>query len=208
MSLLHAALAERLRHMTKTAKMWGSPEELETAAQHFVHVWLVARTPEWTFEQTYSLWADAGGPFAQDADEHALMRAKMWREEEDVARVQVVAGFASVWALLDRHPEREVAVGPWLETLLDEPTRAGTPDRLNMVLFALMGFVARTPERYVEALAAARERIGGHGLRPLCVVAPPGPTEASVTWTRKFTSWGRVVQGIEAVLVRLEAPTS
>lgn len=206
MSPLERALAERLRHMAKTARMWGSPEELETAAQHFVHVWLAARTPGWTFEQTHALWAELGGPFAQDADEHAVMRSKMWREEEEAARVQVVMGFASVWALLERDAERGAAVGPWLETLLDEPARAGTPDRLNMVLFSLMGFVAKAPHRYVEALAAARERIGGHGLRPLCVVAPPGPTEASVAWTRKFTSWERVVRGLEAVLARLEAP--
>lgn len=205
MSGLVKDVAARLRHMTKTARMWGSPEELETAAQHLVHVALVARTPGWTFEQTHALWLEVGGPFAGDADEHAAMRSKMWREEEALARVQVIAGFAAVWALLDRDPEREAAVGPWLEVLLDEPGQAGTPDRLNMVLFALMGFIARAPERFVEALAAERERIGGHGLRPLCVVGPQGPTEASVAWTRKFTSWGQVVDGIEAVLARLDA---
>ncbi|MEW5739390.1 MAG: hypothetical protein AB1938_10715 [Myxococcota bacterium] len=203
---VQADLAARLEHMVKTARMWGSPEELETAAQHVVHVWLSVRTPGWTFEQTHALWAEAGGPFAQDADEHAVMRSKMWREEEALARMQVVAGFATVWSMLDREPSREAAVGPWLERLLDEPGLAGTPDRLNMVLFTLMGFVARTPERFVEALKGERERIGGHGLRPLCVVAPPGPTEAAVAWTRKFTSWSRVVQGIEAVLARLKQP--
>lgn len=205
MSVLVKDVVARLRHMAKTARMWGSPEELETAAQHFVHVALAARTPGWTFEQTHALWAEAGGPFAGDGDEHAVMRSKMWRDEEAAARLQVIAGYAAVWALLDREPEREAVVGPWLETLLDEPGRAGTPDRLNMVLFALMGFIARTPERFVEALAAERERIGGHGLRPLCVVGPPGPSEASLAWTRKFTSWGRVVEGIELVLARLEA---
>lgn len=206
MTDVQAQLAARLRHLVKTARMWGSPEELETAAQHFVHVWLAARTPGWTFDDTHALWTGLGGPFAQDADEHAVMRSKLWKDQEALARVQVVAGFATVWALLDRDPMREAATGPWLETLLDEPGRAGTPDRLNMVLFALMGFVARTPERFVEALVAERERIGGHGLRPLCVVAPPGPTADSVTWTRKFTSWDRVVRGIEAVLNQLETP--
>lgn len=206
MSDVQAQVAARLKHMVKTARMWGSPEELETAAQHLVHVWLAARTPGWTFEQTHALWAEAGGPFAQDADEHAVMRSKMWKDDVALARMQVVAGFATVWSLLERDVEREAAVGPWLEALLDDPGRAGTPDRLNMVLFTLMGFVARAPERFVEALMAERERIGGHGLRPLCVVAPPGPTEAAVAWTRKFTSWGRVVQGIEAVVARLEGP--
>lgn len=205
MSVLTKDIAARLRHMTKTARMWGSPEELETAAEHFVHVALAARSEGWTFEQTHALWAAAGGPFAGDADEHAVMRSKMWREEEALARLQVVSGYATVWSLLERDAEREVAVGPWLETLLDEPGRAGTPDRLNMVLFALMGFIAKAPERFVEALVAERERIGGHGLRPLCVVAPPGPTEAALAWTRKFTSWARVVEGIEVVLARLEA---
>jgi hypothetical protein len=198
---VQAALAARLEHMVKTARMWGSPEELNTAAQHLVHVWLRLRTAGWTFEATCALWAEAGGPFAQDADEHARMRAKMWRDEVARARAQVVAGFATVWSTL----EREAAAGPWLEALLDDPGRAGTPDRLNMVLFTLMGFVARAPERFVEALVAERERIGGHGQRPLCVVAAPGPTEASVAWASRFTSWGRVVQGLEAVLARMKA---
>lgn len=206
MTKLEQDIAARLRHMIKTARMWGSPEELETVAQHFTHVWLAARTPGWTFEATHALWRDVGAPFAADASEHAVMRAKMWREEELAARAQVIQGFAVVWASLERDPEREASVGPWLEALLDSPEQAGTPDRLNMVLFALMGFVAKEPARYVEALAAERTRIGGHHLRAFHIVGAPGPSEAGLTYGRKFDSWDRVAQGIVAVLERLEAP--
>lgn len=197
-------LTGRLRHLAKTARMWGSPEELEAAGQHLAHVALALSHPGWRFEDTHGWWSRQGGPFAGDADEHAVMREQLWRDEEARARVQVIAGYAAVWALLDRDPEREAAVGPWLEALLDEPARAGTPDHLNVVLFALMGFIARAPERFVEALAAERVRIGGHGLRPLCVVAPPGPTAASVAWTRNFTSWATVAAGLEQVAARLD----
>ena len=49
-------IAAQLRHLTKTATMWGSPEELEAVAQHFTHVWLSAQTPGWRFEETFALW--------------------------------------------------------------------------------------------------------------------------------------------------------
>lgn len=184
--------------------MWGSPEELECVALHFTHVLLSHRTPGWTFEQTSLRWKVLGAPFAQDADEHADMRSKMWGEEVLRSRTQVVEGFLVVWTGLARHPEREAAFAPVLEGLLDFPERAGTPDRLNMVLFALMGFVAADPQRYVAALSLERHRIGGHELRALPVVAPPGPSDAALTYTRNFQSWARVTDGILAVAKHLE----
>ncbi len=200
MSALEAAVLRRLQDLSKTARMWGSPEELEGVALHFTHVLLAARTPGWTLEQTHERWAALGGPFAADRDEHAAMRAKMWGEHEAKAREQVLQGFLVVWAGLARQPEREAVFGPWIEALLDFPQHAGSPDRLNTTLFALMGFVAADPQKYVTALNLERHRIGGHELRPLHVVAPPGPTEAALTYTRDFQSWGRVVEGIGAVV--------
>lgn len=132
------------------------------------------------------------------------MRSKMWGADEELARSQVVQGFVVVWAGLERDPEKEATVGPWLEQLLDAPRLAGTPDRLNMTLFALMGFVARDATRYVQALNLERHRIGGHELRALPVVAPPGPSEAGLTYTRNFTSWPKVIEGIAAMLATLD----
>lgn len=189
--------------MTKTARMWGSPEELECAALHFTHVLLLSRDATWTLEMTKAKWASLGGPFARDPEEHLGMREKMYGADEARARAQVVQGFVVVWAALHRHPEREAAVGPWLETLLDGPHLIETPDRLNMTLFALMGFVAAEPQAFVQALNLERHRIGGHELRPLPVVAPPGPTDAGVTYTRDFQSWHRVIEGITAVSAAL-----
>lgn len=183
--------------------MWGSPEELECVALHFTHVLLTTRSKEWTFEQTFEKWKAAGGPFARDAQEHAYMRSKMWGEEVARSRTQVVEGFLVVWTGLARLPEREAAFGPWIEGLLDFPERAGTPDRLNMVLFALMGFVAADPQQYVAALGLERHRVGGHELRALPVVAPPGPSEAALTYMRNFESWARVTDGIAAVMKSL-----
>ncbi len=205
MTALELALLQRLRQLQKTARMWGSPEELECVALHLTHVLFAARASGWTLEQTFAAWHAQGGPFAADADEHAAMRSKLWGAEEELARSQVVQGFVVVWAGLERDPEREAAVGPWLEALLDGPQRAGTPDRLNMTLFTLMGFVAKDAARYVQALSLERHRVGGHELRPLPVVAPPGPTEAALTYTRNFTSWPRVIEGISAMLEVLEA---
>lgn len=201
--ILENDLRDRLRGMTKTARMWGSPEELESAALHFTHVLLTARDATWTLEKTKQKWSSLGGPFAQDAEEHLAMREKMYGAAEAQARVQVVQGFVVVWASLQRHAEREAAVGPWIETLLDGPHLVETPDRLNMTLFALMGFVAAEPQAYVQALNLERHRIGGHELRPLSVVAPPGPTDAGVTYTRNFQSWSRVIDGIAAVSASL-----
>jgi hypothetical protein len=93
-----------------------------------------------------------------------------------------------------------------VETLLDSPQLVGPPDRLNMTLFALLGFVAADPPRFVETLSGERLRVGGHELRPLCVVGPPGPSEAGLGYTRHFPSFARVIQGIGEVLSRLEAP--
>jgi hypothetical protein len=194
------AVLGRLTGLTKTARMWGSPEELEAVAQHFTHVLFLARTPDWKFEQTFEKWKAVGAPFADDADEHAAMRSKMWGDEPGLARVQVVQGFVVVWAGLERQAEREAVCGPWIEALIDGPQLAGTPDRLNMILFALMGFVAADPQRYVQALNVERHRIGGHELRALPVVAPPGPTDAAHTYTRNFTSWSKVIDGINAVV--------
>lgn len=199
-------LAARLRHMQKTALMWGSPEELECAALHLTHVWLRARSAAHPFAQTQALWQQLGGPFAGDAEEHAAMRERMWGQEEERARAQVVAGFTSVWASLARDEAREACIGPWLETLLDAPTLAGSPDRLNMALFALMGFVASEPLAYVEALRAERLRVGGHALRPLAVVSAPGPSDASLTYGRTFTTWGRVTKGLGKVTQLLAQP--
>jgi hypothetical protein len=193
----------RLTGLTKTARMWGSPEELESVAMHFTHVLLRSRTPEWKFEQTWEKWKSLGAPFAEDADEHAAMRSKMWGEHTGQARVQVVQGFVVVWAGLERHPERELLVGPWIESLIDGPDQAGTPDRLNMVLFALMGFVATDAQKYVQALGLERHRIGGHELRALPVVAPMGPSDAALTYTRNFQSWQRVIDGISAAVKSL-----
>ena len=182
--------------------MWGSPEELECVAIHFTHVLLARRAPDWTFEKTFEHWRSLGGPFADDPEEHANMRAKLWGEQELKARTQVVEGFLVVWTGLARHPDREAAFAPLIEELLDFPERAGTPDRLNMTLFALMGFVAADPPKYVAALSLERHRIGGHELRALPVVAPPGPSEASLTYTRNFQSWARVTEGISAALAQ------
>ena len=203
MSVFETDVLTRMSGLTKTARMWGSPEELESVAMHFSHVLLSARTPGWKFEKTFQTWKAVGGPFADDADEHAAMRSKMWGEETGVARVQVVQGFVVVWAGLERQPEREAIVGPWIESLIDGPDQAGTPDRLNMVLFALMGFVAADAQRYVQALSLERHRIGGHELRALPVVAPPGPTDAAHTYTRNFQSWPKVIEGINAVVKSL-----
>ncbi len=200
---LESAILQRVTGLKKTAKMWGSPEELEAVAMHFTHVVLSARTAAWSFEKTFEHWKTHGSPFAGDADEHAAMRSKMWATQEEQARVQVVQGFVVVWAGLERHPEREALLGPWIEALIDGPRQAGSPDRLNMVLFALMGFVAASPQSYVQALSLERHRVGGHELRPLPVVAPPGPTDAGVTWGRNFTTWQKVVEGIDAVVETL-----
>ena len=196
-------ILDRLRGMTKTARMWGSPEELECAAMHFTHVLLLSRDAKWTLQQTKEKWSSLGAPFAQDADEHLGMREKMYGTDEALARVQVVQGFVVVWASLARHAERETVVGPWIETLLDGPNLIETPDRLNMTLFALMGFVAAEPQAYVAALNLERHRVGGHELRPLPVVAPSGPTDAGVTYTRNFQSWNRVIDGINSVSASL-----
>lgn len=200
MSPLETAIVRRLTELTRTARMWGSPEELECVAMHFSHVLLSSRAEGWTLEQTFERWKSLGGPFAQDAEEHAAMRSKMWGEEVVRARTQVVEGFLVVWTGLQRQPEREAAFGPWIERLLDFPDQAGTPDRLNMTLFALMGFVAADPQAYVAALGLERHRIGGHELRALPVVGPPGPSEAALTYTRNFQSWARVTEGISALV--------
>lgn len=203
MSPLETAILGRLASLPKTARMWGSPEELECVAIHFSHLLLCTRSAEWTFEQTFERWKALGAPFAQDPDEHAAMRTKMWGAEEETARKQVVEGFLVVWTALQRNPEREAVFGPWIEGLLDFPERAGSPDRLNMVLFALMGFVAADPAQYVAALSLERHRIGGHELRALPIVAPPGPTEAAFTYTVSFKSFPRVLEGISAVVKSL-----
>ena len=200
-------IAARLRHLAKTATMWGSPEELEAVAQHFTHVWLAARTPGWRFEDTFALWQQHGTPLAADPETHAAMRTRFWAEHVETARVQVVSGFITIWAELERDPERERLVGPWLETLLDAPHLAGTPDRLNTILFALMGFVAAKPTMYVELLQRERHRIGGHALRALHIVAPSGPTEVALTYGAPFSSWPAVRRGVEAVLEALDRGT-
>lgn len=200
----------RLAQLRASLRMWRSPEELEAVAEHFTHVLLAARTPGWSFEQTHALWVAEGAPFAADADEHADMRSRLWGENLEQARSQVTLGFVSVWAALERDPEREPLLTPWIEALLDAPRLAGPPDRLNAVLFALIGFVAKDPQAYVTHLAAERTRTGGHELRPLHIVAPPGPNDAALTYTRKFATWEAVSSGIgrviEAVGQRLRAP--
>lgn len=209
MTSLSADVCARLRHMTKTAKMWGSPQELECAAMHFTHLALAAKSPSWSLEQTVEFWRGCGAPFADESDsaEHDAMRSRMWGEHEAEAVGQVVQGYAVVWATLERHPEREAHATPLIEALLDSPQLAKSPDRLNMVLFAVMGFVAKDAVRFVEALNAERLRIGGHELRPLPIVAPFGPSDAGLTYVRKFTTWERVIAGITGVLTHLEAPT-
>ncbi len=197
----------RLEHVRKALRMWGSPEELEAVAEHFTHVLLVARTPAWTFEQTHALWVSQGAPFAGDADEHAVMRSRIWGEHLEIARQQVTFGYASVWAALRREVDREALVGPWIETLLDTPRLAGTPDRLNAVLFALIGFVATDPQAYVTHLGAERQRTGGHELRPFHVVAPSGPSEAALPYGRKFVTWDAVSSGIGRVMSALVSGT-
>ncbi len=196
-------VVQRLRGALKTARMWGSPEELEGVACHFSHVLLGARTAGWTWAQTEGLWRELGGPFALDAEEHRVVRERLWGSNVDLAREQVVSGFACVWAALGRRADREARLGPWLETLLDRPTTVPSPDVLDAVLFALMGFVASDANRYVELLSSERRRIGGHGLRPLHLVGPSGASGAGHTWTRRFESWDRVTQGVEGFLARL-----
>lgn len=193
----------RLQHVRKSLRMWGSPEELEAVAEHFTHVLLASRRPGWTFEETHALWVKHGAPFSADAEEHAVMRSRLWAEHVEAARSQVTMGFVTVWAALDRDAEREALLTPWIEQLLDAPKLAGTPDRLNAVLFALVGFVAKDPQAYVTHLGLERERTGGHSLRPLHVVAPPGPNEAHLPYTRKFTSWEAVANGIARVVEAL-----
>ena len=199
-----ALIAARLRHLSKTATMWGSPEELEAVALHFTHVWLRSRSSEWRFEDTYSLWQKHGAPLAGDADTHAAMRTRLWGEEVETARVQVVTGFITVWSRLKRDPVREHHGGAWVEALLDAPHLAGTPERLNAILFALMGFIAVDPAAYVELLQQERTRIGGHSLRGLHVVAPLGATETALTYGAPFTSWAAVRAGVDAVLGTLD----
>lgn len=203
MSSLEAAILRRVADLPKTARMWGSPAELECVALHFTHVLLATRTPGWKLVQTHEHWKAAGAPFAADAEEHAAMREKMWGDDVAKARDQVVQGFLVVWTGLERNREREPSFGPWIEALLDFPQQVATPDRLNMVLFALMGFVAANPQAYVTALNLERHRVGGHELRALPVVAPPGPSEAALTYTRNFQSWPRVVEGITAMVKSL-----
>lgn len=195
----------RLGHLRKALRMWGSPEELEAVAQHFTHVLLCGRSPGWPFDETHALWVREGAPFAKDAQEHAEMRSRLWGEHVETARSQVTFAYASVWAGLARDPERERRLGPWIETLLDAPQVGGAPDRLNAILFALIGFVATDPQAYVNHLSLERERTGGHPLRPLQVVAPPGPSEAGLSWTRRFTSWDDVATGIERVTATVAA---
>jgi hypothetical protein len=204
MSVAQVAL-QRLRHAHKTGRMYSSPEELDAVGLHLAHSWFLSQTPERPFEETFTWWRALGGPFAGDAEEHAAMRAAMFAEEVVQARSQVVLGFGAVWAELARHGEAEKVLSPHLEALLDEPERIAQPDLLNMVLFALMGLVAEDAQAYVEALGRVREKVGGHPLRPLHIVAPPGPTVAQLTYTRKFTSWDAVLAGLSAVLADLEA---
>ncbi|MDP3503208.1 MAG: hypothetical protein Q8S33_22940 [Myxococcales bacterium] len=200
---LERDLLARLSHIRGALRMWRSPEELEAVAEHFTHVLLLAQRPGWTFEQTHALWTSLGGPFSRDPDEHADMRSRMWGEQVEVARSQVTLGYVEIWALLDREPEREAVMTPWIEELLDAPTLAGAPDCLNAVLFSLIGFVARDPQAYVTHLSAERERRGGHSLRPFHIVGPHGPSEAALTYTRKFSSWDAVSTGIERVVKAL-----
>lgn len=197
---------QRLAGALKTARMWGSPQELEGVARHFTHVVLAARASEWTLARTDAVWTEHGGPFALDAEEHQAIRERLWGDQEAQAREQVVQGHACVWAALGRRADREAFIGPWLETLLDRPATVATPDVLDAVLFALMGFVAQDPARYVEQLSQERRRIGGHGLRPLHVVGPSGVRDASHTWTRRFDSWDRVIDGVRTVVSVLPAP--
>ncbi len=201
-------LAARLRHMTKTARMWGSPDELEAAAVPLTHLWLTASAPTHRFAQTLELWRQLGGPFAGDVEEHSIMRTRMWRHEESQSRTQVVTGYTAIWVALERDPVRGTAAEGWVDALLREPTLAGTPDRLNVSQFALVGFASAEPTRFIDALTAQRLLIGGHELRPLPIVAPPGPNEASLTYGRNFTTWKQVAAGIERVLTQLEAPVA
>lgn len=205
MTPVEAALTRRLREMAKSARMWGSPEELEAVGLHFAHVFLRGRDPAWALPRTFDFLRALGAPFAADAEAHALMRSGLWREEEALARGQVVQGYAVVWAGLARDEAKEARVGPWVEVLLDAPETAGTPDRLNMVLFALVGFVARDATGYVQALSLERARVGGHPLRPLPVVAPPGPSLAGLSWARDFESWPRVAEGLDRLAQALES---
>ena len=131
------------------------------------------------------------------------MRQKLWASQEQTAQVQVVSGFVCVWAALPRDATREPHLAPWIEHLLDHPEVAQSPDRLNMVLFALMGFVAADAEHFVRLMHVERTRIGGHELRALSVVAAPGPSEASLGYGRNFTSWEQVTRGIGAVVQRV-----
>lgn len=198
----------RLLHILKTLRMWDSPEALEAVAQHFIHVLLMNRPSPWSFEDTQQLWTSHGGPFAQDAEAHARMRERMWGIEVERSWHQVVTGYASLWAGLVRESTREPFVGPWIETLLDGPHFAQTPDRLSAVLFALMGFGAVDSAQYVQNLEATRERIGGHRLRAFYVVGPKGPTVPSAEYARTFDSWDAVSDGIHRVLTSLQADTA
>jgi hypothetical protein len=202
---LERDLLARLSHVRTALRMWRSPDELEAVAEHFTHVLCSAKHSGWAFEHTQHLWKRFGGPFARDPEEHADMRSRMWGEHIELARSQVTLGFAEIWALLDREPEREALLTPWIEELLDTPTLAGAPDRLHAVLFSLIGFVARDPNAYVSRLSAERERRGGHSLRPFHIVGPAGPSEAALTYTRTFSSWEAVSQGIAHVVASLSS---
>ena len=185
--------------------MWGSPAELEAAALHFTHVHALAVNSKAAFAATSATWASLGGPFAADDEAHAAMRRQMWGDDEALSRGQVVSGFAVVWASMERNVEREAVVAPWLERVLDEPQLAGTPDVLNMVLFALMGFVSSDVPKFVQRLSVERDRVGGHELRGLHIVAERGPTKAGLTYTRPFNSWDSVVAGVQKALAALES---
>lgn len=192
------ALLERLRHLSKTARMWRSPHELEAVGLHLAHAAALAAEPGRTLDATRAAF---GGPWARDDLARRRLTLAMWGAQEAVALTQVLAGSASLWAGLAREPAREAVVGPWLEALLDRPALVGAPDCTNAVLFALMGFVAADPQAYAEQVARERERIGGDRLRPFHVVAPAGPTEVHLAYTANFTSWDAVKAAIDAAAI-------
>ncbi len=193
------ALLERLTHLAKTARMWRSPHELEAVALHVSHALALAHDPTQPFAASQEAF---GGPWAQDELARKRLTLAMWGAQEGLAQAQVVAGSASLWASLERNPEREAVVGPWLEAVLDRPSLVGAPDCTNAVLFALLGFVAANPVAYAEQVSRTRAQLGGDPLRPFHVVAPPGPTEVHLAYTANFTSWDRVRGAIDAAVAR------
>ena len=208
MKELHADIVSRLKQVLKTARMWGSPAEFEAAVLHLAHVSLSLEEPGATVATTRARWARHFALSDDDVAEHARMRSRFWQTEEETARAQVVQGYVVLWAAAPRHSSREAALTPIIESLIDGPHQAGTPDTLNAALFTLMGFASPDLPKFAQLLAFERQRVGGHDLRPFHIVAAPGPSDAALPYMYQFKDWPRVIEAAQTFIAELPATTS